>query len=168
MTEIKECVWNGIYFLFCDDELQYIGKSKNVYSRFIAHKGNFDFDRVLIFPCPDTGENFDDKNLREIEEHLIFLYSPPENTQHCKGKFHKIPFSEKLQTIMDWYAEDDLDEEYKNYGITRNVPVKPKTNSLKDIVEWVIQAEIDSQMMFNVFCKLRDAEDERKKAEPGG
>lgn len=146
MTIVNECANNGIYILYLNEKMRYIGKSKNVFQRFIKHKGEFEFDKALIFPCPDTSDEFDDYNLRCIEEKLIFLYSPPENTQKNKGSNLEKKFNEKLRSIIDYY-----EPEYKEAG--KLIPM-PKGNETKDIVEWVIELECEVQRMLNEWREM--------------
>ena len=43
----------GVYFLIKDDEIVYVGKSRNVYKRITTHTMLFDFDRVTILEMDD-------------------------------------------------------------------------------------------------------------------
>ena len=72
----------GIYFLFKDDELVYIGQSTCVYQRIETHRGDKDFDRACYFPCPE-GE------LTDIETVLIQGFAPRYNKTYNFGKYKK-------------------------------------------------------------------------------
>ena len=72
----------GIYHLFSDDKLVYIGMSKNIRKRLIEHLRDDAkvFNNVLWF-C--TGDRTIDK-VFEIERNLIKLHNPILNIQHSK------------------------------------------------------------------------------------
>jgi excinuclease UvrABC nuclease subunit len=61
----------GVYFLFKENELIYIGKSTNIYTRLGGHKDK-KFDRVTAVEC-------DEANLGAIEYALIAAYQPKLN-----------------------------------------------------------------------------------------
>lgn len=77
---VPNCI--GIYHLFSDDKLVYIGMSKNIRKRLIEHLRDDSkvFNNVLWF-C--TGERTIDK-VFEIERNLIKLHNPILNIQNSK------------------------------------------------------------------------------------
>lgn len=62
----------AIYCLFRDDDLIYIGKTKNICRRLKQHLVKIDFDAYAIFPC-DFGL------LNVCEEWFIRFFRPPLN-----------------------------------------------------------------------------------------
>jgi hypothetical protein len=62
----------GIYFLFDDDNLSYVGKSISVMSRLVSHVGTKSFTRAAFMPC-DQGE------LDRVERLLIDHFLPRDN-----------------------------------------------------------------------------------------
>jgi hypothetical protein len=78
MTEIKRC---GIYFLYREKALLYIGKSLNYRARVSEHARTKDFDEAYILPL-----NVDNKRLLKIESMLIDFFCPPLN---IKGGYKK-------------------------------------------------------------------------------
>lgn len=70
---------SGIYFLFKEQELLYIGQSINVHNRIRTHKNDpyrpIKFDEVLLYPC-------DEKNLIDHETILIRTFNPPLNRKY--------------------------------------------------------------------------------------
>lgn len=73
----------GVYFLLDGNEIVYVGQSKNVPSRLIAHfrSGEMAFDRWWYQPCPE-------RLLLRLEAHYISAFSPKYN--------FSAPFVEKL------------------------------------------------------------------------
>jgi hypothetical protein len=70
----------GVYFLFDENSLLYIGKANQIYKRIKSHW----FERYIPFVYYLYIE-LDDKNqdeIREIEKNLIQLHCPYFNTQH--------------------------------------------------------------------------------------
>jgi hypothetical protein len=67
----------GIYFLFNDDELLYIGKSTNVLARIAMHaakSSNMKFDRAFFIPV-------NEKELDIVEKTLIHMFGTAKNTR---------------------------------------------------------------------------------------
>lgn len=77
-------VVRGIYFLFREGALVYVGKSSDVYKRVRAHRANgreFDFASVMLVQ---------DAHLGWVEKAVITAMRPPANTKHAgnrKGSF---------------------------------------------------------------------------------
>lgn len=63
----------GVYFLYLNKELQYIGQSKNINNRLKAHKIEYDFVGIII--C-------DYDELRSLEANMIKLFKPKLNHVH--------------------------------------------------------------------------------------
>lgn len=158
MTEIKDICQNGIYLLYLGNKLQYIGKSKCVYKRFIEHTGEFDFDKAIVFPVPDFTSYFKDYDLREIERKLIYLYCPPYNTQYSKGAYKDKSFSDKMDEIVEYYNEDPCEINGKPFQ--RFVESKP-TNcyDINCVADWLIRKEYESQYEFDLWCNGRNDAD---------
>lgn len=150
MTEIKDICRNGIYLLYLDDSLRYIGKSKDVYKRFVEHKGQFPFNKAVVFPVPDFCDGFDNRNLLDIERRLIYLYSPPENSQCSKGAYREKPFCEKAKEIVNWYLSG-FDELPNDVDVSK-YKTAPNTKNINDFIEWVITKEYELGILFERFC----------------
>lgn len=75
---IKDCL--GLYHLFFEGRLVYIGMSKNLRTRLLYHLKDTDmvFDAVLIFPAPERSI----EQVLKIETKLIKRYKPSLN-QAC-------------------------------------------------------------------------------------
>jgi hypothetical protein len=43
----------GVYFLFRDEEIVYVGQSADVHRRLMAHRNRIKFDAVAIVPCDE-------------------------------------------------------------------------------------------------------------------
>lgn len=68
----------GVYFLFKEDEMVYVGQSKDCYGRIEAHRTNGrKFDLATVMPL-------DMQFVGKVEKALIKAYRPPENTVHKK------------------------------------------------------------------------------------
>lgn len=65
----------GIYFLFSNNELVYVGQSTNIYSRLGNH--NKDFDEIAAIEVPQ-------QHLKAIEYGLIAAFDPKLNG-NCNG-----------------------------------------------------------------------------------
>jgi excinuclease UvrABC nuclease subunit len=85
--EIKKETLNisGIYLLFKDKELVYIGKSKYVYSRLTSHiiESVKDFDEMFVIPC-------DEVELAKLEYTAINEFSPRLNKTSGGFKTHRL------------------------------------------------------------------------------
>jgi hypothetical protein len=94
----------GVYHLFYQDELVYVGMSKCVKKRLLEHLRCLDmvFDQVLWFMTPDRTV----KEVLDIERRLIKLWNPKLNVSRgygssnfsdlfTQGEIHKVIFSLK-------------------------------------------------------------------------
>jgi len=63
----------GVYFLIYEDEIIYIGKTKNIYERIYHHKIQFDF--FTIIKCEEL-------NLNELERQYIMKFEPKYNKHY--------------------------------------------------------------------------------------
>jgi len=68
-NEISEKVISGVYILLKENELIYIGQSKNIRNRLTAHCGKYDTVIVVM-----AGEK-----RKDLEKELIRCYRPSEN-----------------------------------------------------------------------------------------
>jgi excinuclease UvrABC nuclease subunit len=69
--------FNGVYFVYIirmNDNIIYIGSSKNIYKRFKEHKYQKVFDSIEIIKC----NSFSQALIKERE--LIFKHNPEDNT----------------------------------------------------------------------------------------
>lgn len=73
---------SGVYFLIKDDEIVYVGQSKNIFSRIDTHKRNrkLIFDRVFYIYTPEL----DDLDRIELESKYISDILPRYNIAHAK------------------------------------------------------------------------------------
>ena len=70
----------GIYFLIRDDQVIYIGKSNDVYSRVSEHRARGrEFTKFSVVPC-------DPAHLSDIEAAYIKLFKPVGNRTHTPKK----------------------------------------------------------------------------------
>jgi hypothetical protein len=67
----------GVYFLFVENALTYIGQSVDIYSRIISHRDRVRFDSAVLIRVPES-----DLNLQEIA--FIRHFNPPTNRDYCK------------------------------------------------------------------------------------
>lgn len=79
----------GIYHLFKDDILVYIGMSKNIRKRILGHytQKEMDFDNVLWF-CANTTDGLVNKTVAEIfkiERNMIKFHKPFYNEAYLSG-----------------------------------------------------------------------------------
>lgn len=115
----------GIYFLWRNNKIVYIGESTCIISRVMQHKSNKKFDRFSfkIF----NGSN---EERREREQALIFLHKPVYNKQVGKdGNLSpkKVALNtstedkKKAEKLSNWdnFDKNVLPELKANYGITQ-------------------------------------------------
>lgn len=64
----------GVYLLFKNDEVVYVGQSRNVYLRVVKHRDRRvgDFDSYTVIPCSES-------EMRMVEAYYIDLFKPPLN-----------------------------------------------------------------------------------------
>ncbi len=81
---IPNCL--GIYHLFNDDKLVYIGMSKNIRKRLIEHLRDDAkvFNNVLWFCANHLKEDCTIQDIIEIERNMIKYHNPILNIQHSK------------------------------------------------------------------------------------
>lgn len=82
----------GVYFLIKDDEVVYIGRSKNVLSRMVGHADK-SFDRVLMIPIAED-------LCGQLEARMIGWFLPPLNT-HLMPKATTV-YSEVNSETTGW------------------------------------------------------------------
>lgn len=95
------CVYCGIYFLFKDDDIVYIGQSVNIHQRVTTHKNNQqkDFDSYSYVLC-------DKEDLMMYETAYLIKFKPKYNIS-CRGKLN-LP---KPRTMVEFIADRiDLSE----------------------------------------------------------
>lgn len=75
---------SAIYFLIKNDEIVYIGQSKDFNSRYSFHlkKKRIDFDKCFHFQCPK-------EHLKETERQLILKHRPKYNRELFLKKIRK-------------------------------------------------------------------------------
>ena len=77
---------NFVYQLLRGVSIVYIGHTRSLYSRMVAHKYSVDFDKVIIheFDCVTQ--------CRECERNLIKLIRPGLNVRSCRDKSSRISY----------------------------------------------------------------------------
>jgi len=73
MRQSIPCI-SGIYFLIKDDEIVYVGRSGNIFSRIFTHEHYKDFDSYSYIEC---SENLDSMEL--LEAHFFLKFLPAQN-----------------------------------------------------------------------------------------
>jgi len=63
---------SGIYFLYVDDEIVYIGQSINMYARIMQHAKCIDYEYVKFFVCGQSEMN-------DTEARFIMRFKPKHN-----------------------------------------------------------------------------------------
>lgn len=64
----------GVYFLFKDERVMYVGQSIDVFTRTYGH-GTRDWDTFSFLECPED-------DLNRLEREYIAFYDPPYNRVH--------------------------------------------------------------------------------------
>jgi hypothetical protein len=73
-NEFHNCRGSAVYFFCHGDEVIYVGKTKNLLNRFMAHVRNgLEFDRFLYL---SLGEGITKENVSEIEDAFISALQP--------------------------------------------------------------------------------------------
>ena len=73
----------NIYFLFKENELVYIGRTKRLEDRILAHtKGNFVFDSYSVLEV-------DEEDFSDLEKYYIFKYKPVYNKKLPTENWYK-------------------------------------------------------------------------------
>lgn len=102
-SKIKQSGKSGIYAIYCDERLVYIGKSTDLLKRFIAHKANTICDESKEYNskkyvelrnamaaghniCIKVIEYCEKKDLEAKEDYYIGMYLPPLNTIIPNGR----------------------------------------------------------------------------------
>lgn len=81
-----DVVKKGVYALFREDELVYIGQSTNFYSRIGSHiESDKNFDSFELFEMSGCSQN----DLDVVERNLIERYAPEYNVVHKNILFAK-------------------------------------------------------------------------------
>jgi hypothetical protein len=87
----------GVYFLYHDKVLQYIGQSVNVYSRLNQHAegGEFVFNKIYFLPCHVDV-------LDKTEKEMIRHFTPPFNKQKYNGQKKDGDYVERILFNKPW------------------------------------------------------------------
>ncbi len=110
--DVSPMLGPGVYLLYLDETLQWVGSSKLLAKRIAEHQAQgFLFDRVYIIPCEAEGLPF-------LERGLIQRLRPQLNTRHTVGEdvtFAKGPLAgftlkaKKPEAPHDYRSGTDLD-----------------------------------------------------------
>jgi len=96
----------GIYFLFKNDELVYIGKTTKGLNRIMTHLECKEFDSYSFHSCTE-------RELNSLEIELIKRYRPSLNKTHNKGSLeHRQKFVTRMHTML----QKDIKEHIEIYG----------------------------------------------------
>jgi len=76
--DVPSVTMHGIYFLYQDDVLVYVGKSNSVISRLCEHEKSKDFNKAYFLP----GGKLKHNEILELENMFIGFCSPPLNGTH--------------------------------------------------------------------------------------
>ena len=92
----------GVYFLFCEGELVYVGQSRHVPDRIADHvrEKRLSFDSVSFIPVPV-------EKLLETESYYIDLLWPTENRTGDRSKVRK-----QLDDIERNWVEEEFDSDF--------------------------------------------------------
>lgn len=102
----------GVYFLFQDDELMYIGTSSLILRRLHAHLRTKDFNNYAFISC----ETREEANTLEVE--MIKQYKPPLNVIHKKADLKTMeykalqnikPYNGRLESVRKLSEHLDID-----------------------------------------------------------
>ena len=98
-----EMPYIGVYLLFDDDDLIYIGQSINVFKRLHIQFKNHNFNNYSFIKCDDEFKAL------ELEKDLIIKYKPRLNIQHKSEDINKslrfhLEAIEKLNKQKDIYG----------------------------------------------------------------
>lgn len=83
---------DGIYFLYFENELIYIGKTKNIINRIERHIDK-QFDRIFFVPL-----KAEDKEISDIEHTLIEHFKPPQN---YISPVKRLTISQAIELLLD-------------------------------------------------------------------
>lgn len=96
---VKELQWPGVYVLYKGDELYYVGKAKNLFSRLHDHSNKITdeyyahWDYFSAFALPDTVSNPEQK-LKELE--AILIAAMPRATNRSNPRFQRVRIPKSL------------------------------------------------------------------------
>ena len=82
----------GIYFLVENEELVYVGQSKNIHGRVATH--NVQYDSYHYVECSE-------KDLDEFESAYIHIYQPVHNADCTKAKRAPWTYRKFIQRVRD-------------------------------------------------------------------
>lgn len=134
----------GIYFVIEDEQILYIGRSENIYLRWLQHhkylelKENNSGSRIAWLICSEIFL------LNDIERALIHKFKPILNKV--------IPSISKInKNIIDLEIDDSFVEVIKTESENRPTPVTIRLN--QDDKEWLYQTVKDLNIPLNAFIK---------------
>lgn len=98
---------SGVYLLFKGDELVYVGKSINLFSRISTHTQSKRFDSFWFINCPK-------ETMDESERKLIDLLQPPENKQGISFHRARTKYEQRRNELIKQYDEycDEFKQDY--------------------------------------------------------
>lgn len=92
---------SGVYFLFNEEKIVYVGMSKNIYSRVFTHDHAGRFDAFNFIRCPP-------EKCRDIEIYYIQKYKPTLNIVGIDEEFFdtRCKTYNLSQICIDWLADE--------------------------------------------------------------
>lgn len=121
-TDVTKIPSVFIYFLLMDDEVVYVGQTKNGTSRIQAHKYNKDFNKVYVIECCE-------EDLDYLENEFILKYDP---------KYNKIPNTRAMIRV------DKLAHKL-------NIEVSPKTRfSINKVSKILDELKINPKYVYHI------------------
>lgn len=126
---------SGVYLLFRNQRLVYVGRSKNPSKRIGAHRTNGRaFDYALTVPCPE-------KDVDWIERALIAALNPPQNSkgvtspteEPLEAQVVKVIYREvaaKPAPVQAVYSLIEAEREADKYGLGALMRTDVKTGAL--------------------------------------
>jgi len=141
---------SGVYFLFENNDLKYIGKSKDIYTRVLHHSKNFSFDVIGCLPVENNVEAIETQLIQHFRPKLNITDNPDNNPKEKPQKYtyknqikHKSPIIQKdsprykltdlpiilmkasediLRKILETIPDMEKDVIIKRHGLFDNEP----------------------------------------------
>lgn len=97
----------GLYFLYKDEEIIYIGKSTScIRSRLVSHRIDKDFDKLVIYSIPNKSD------IHLLELYYIDLHKPKLNTGEKEVSVSSLTF-DNINTAIKEIREIEIKDTYE-------------------------------------------------------
>lgn len=110
-------ITGGIYFLYNDDELVYIGKSQNIFQRIGSHIK----EGIKEFNNWDYQEIDNENERSELEGYLINVFKPKYNE---KMEYNSIFYCRRINHQRHWTKEKEIINIYEQINNYNWIPAK--------------------------------------------